>query len=72
MKKIIIKLASNRWALTIAKKIFVYFPSLKYFLINYVYSNSKLQKSRKIQYKSNFLEKIKLEIETRKTQKIVK
>ncbi len=70
MKKLIIKLSSYPWILEIAKKIFFYFPSLKYFLLNYAYG-STIHTDKK-QYKSDFLESIKSEIENRKLQKSVK
>ncbi|PIF04229.1 MAG: hypothetical protein CSA86_02605 [Arcobacter sp.] len=70
MKKFIIKLSSYPWILKIAKKVFLYFPSLRYFLLNYAYGNNTPMSKK--QYTSDFLKNIKSEIENRKLQKRVK
>lgn len=68
MKNLIIKLSKNQTALKIAKKIFLYFPSLKYILIEYVYSYGNKKQVAKIIYKSDFLDSIREEVESRKAQ----
>jgi len=68
MKKFLIQLSKNQKVVDIAKKIFIYFPSLKYYLIEYAYSANKSQKIQKIKYTSNFLNTIKKEIEEKKNQ----
>lgn len=70
MKNLIIKLSKNQATLNIAKKIFLYFPSLKYFLIEYAYSYSNKNQAKKTVYKNDFLDEIKQEIEKRKAQKV--
>lgn len=69
MKNLIIKLSQNETILSIAKKIFVYFPSLKYILIEYAYSYGNKKPITKKIYKSDFLDTIKKEVEERKVQK---
>lgn len=70
MKNFIIKLSKNQIALNIAKKIFIYFPSLKHILIEYAYSYGNKKQIKKIVYKNDFLASIIDEVETRKEQKV--
>jgi len=69
MKNLIIKLSKNQTMLNIAKKIFGYFPSLKYMLIEYAYSYKDKKPRVKKVYKSDCLDAIKKEVEERKVQK---
>ncbi|MDD2449899.1 MAG: hypothetical protein PHS42_07840 [Sulfurimonas sp.] len=68
LKSIIFKLSYNPTIKKIANKIFIYFPSLKVYLLN-ARANTYI-KSKKITqiYKSNFLESIKKEIEAKRLE----
>jgi hypothetical protein len=69
LKAIIFKLSYNNQLRKIAKKIFVYLPGLKTFLID-IRDNSYVKKEKKIvSYESDFLSQIKKEIEEKKNSK---
>ena len=69
LKKLLIKLSHNPNILEFSKKIFIRFPSLKYFLIDFAYGSKRIEPSKTIIYKNNFLDAIIEEVELRKKSK---
>jgi hypothetical protein len=68
LKSIFLKLSYNPILKKIAKRIFVYFPTLKVYLID-LRSNAYMKSKKVTQiYKSDFLEAVKKEIEAKRLE----